>query len=237
MKMMMTKRWLTGVAAAMLWGLAVAAPPLAANEHWITGWVCNAGGEPLPYANVVVLGTKLGAIGGEDGSFVIPHVPAGTYTVRCSYVSFQPSTELLKIGSCGAQTVSFVLQIAPSHKPVMHECGVVSGRIALVEKHAPKQVKQVAAPRFALAQNRPNPCNPATEIAFELAHRTRARLRIYDPAGRLVRFLVDETLNPGPQAILWDGRNDRGRAVSSGVYVYRLEAADFVETRQLVVLK
>jgi hypothetical protein len=119
-----------------------------------------------------------------------------------------------------------------------HSCGS-SVRISLkpVEKLASEQWKPLVVPRFALAQNYPNPFNPFTQISFELAHRTRAGLRIYDPAGRLIRVLLDETLEPGPHAVIWDGRNDHGHAVSSGMYFYRLEAGGFIDTRQLVVLR
>jgi hypothetical protein len=91
--------------------------------------------------------------------------------------------------------------------------------------------------RNRLVQSSPNPFDASagsTTIFFELAARTRARLEVFDAAGRHVRLIVDEGLGPGEHEAHWDGRNDRGEAVSSGVYFYRLDAGEFSQTRALV---
>ncbi|MFQ5599308.1 MAG: FlgD immunoglobulin-like domain containing protein, partial [Candidatus Krumholzibacteriia bacterium] len=88
-----------------------------------------------------------------------------------------------------------------------------------------------------LHQNAPNPFNPTTEIRFDLARDGRVALRIYDVAGRRVRTLVDGQMPPGFHASAWDGLDEAGRRVSSGVYFYRLEAGDVTATRKLVVMK
>jgi hypothetical protein len=88
-----------------------------------------------------------------------------------------------------------------------------------------------------LAQNFPNPFNPATKIAFGLAVSGRVRLRIYDASGRLVRALVDETRPAGHYIEPWDGRDAHGIAAASGVYFYQLEAGAFTETRKMVLLR
>ena len=94
------------------------------------------------------------------------------------------------------------------------------------------------ATHYSLAQNHPNPTKLTTaiRIGFELGERSLARLRIYDATGHLVRSLLDDRLEGGPHTILWDGRNEHGQRVSSGVYFYRLEAASFSAARQLVIL-
>jgi hypothetical protein len=91
-----------------------------------------------------------------------------------------------------------------------------------------------------LGQSHPNPFRGESErtaIRFELAGRTRATLEVFDASGRLVRLVLDETLEAGEHAGFWDGRNARGEAVGSGIYFYRLEAGEFSETRSLVRLK
>jgi hypothetical protein len=88
-----------------------------------------------------------------------------------------------------------------------------------------------------LAQNRPNPFNPRTEIAVGLAERSRIRLRVFDAAGRHVRTLVDGDRAAGRHALDWDGRDERGHDVPSGVYLYRLEVAGVLETRRMVLLR
>ena len=95
------------------------------------------------------------------------------------------------------------------------------------------------APRdsFALSQNSPNPFNPQTLIRFDLGQACRTRLYVYDAQGRLVTRLVDRELAAGPHATSWSGHNDGGRAVASGVYWCRLEAASFVQTRRMILLR
>jgi choice-of-anchor B domain-containing protein len=74
--------------------------------------------------------------------------------------------------------------------------------------------------------NFPNPFHPATAIRFELPQATAVKLRVFDPAGRAVRVLVDGARAAGTQSVVWDGRDDAARPVASGVYYYRLEAPD-----------
>jgi hypothetical protein len=95
-----------------------------------------------------------------------------------------------------------------------------------------------AAPRqLVLYQNHPNPFNPSTEIAFDLPAAQRVTLRIYDVAGRSVRTLVDGRLDPDVHRVRWDGRDDRGRRLGSGVYFYRLHSGENTLTRKLMLLK
>jgi hypothetical protein len=88
-----------------------------------------------------------------------------------------------------------------------------------------------------LAQNHPNPFNPATEIVFGLRAPANVSLRIYDAAGRLVRELAAGQYAAGAYRKIWDGRDANGAAVSSGIYFYRLEAGTFSKTRKMVLLK
>ena len=92
---------------------------------------------------------------------------------------------------------------------------------------------------FSLAQNSPNPFNPATTISYSVPEGTlvQVKLTVYNIRGQLVRTLVDEVREPGSYTVYWDGRNDAGRQVASGVYFYRMRAGDFVQTRKMVLLK
>lgn len=82
-----------------------------------------------------------------------------------------------------------------------------------------------------LLDNRPNPFNPRTTIAFDLPKQESVSLRIFDVSGRLVRVLVDGDVTPGGRhESRWNGRDDDGRRVASGTYFYRLEAGEYSET-------
>jgi hypothetical protein len=90
---------------------------------------------------------------------------------------------------------------------------------------------------FHLHQNVPNPFNPLTTIRFDLPRAARVRLLIYNVKGELVAILIDRKMTGGRKAVLWDGKNGRGRAVASGVYFYRLVAGDYAQTRKMVLLR
>ncbi|MBD3303269.1 MAG: S8 family serine peptidase, partial [Candidatus Eisenbacteria bacterium] len=91
--------------------------------------------------------------------------------------------------------------------------------------------------RTTLGQNRPNPFNPVTTIRYSLANPADARLAIYDAGGRLVRVLLDGRQTAGSHHAIWDGRDESGEAVGSGVYFYRLEAGAFEQSRRMIILK
>lgn len=90
----------------------------------------------------------------------------------------------------------------------------------------------------ALFQNVPNPFNPITVIRYDIpAGGAKVWLTVYDVLGRRVRTLVDGPESAGEKSIEWNGRNDRGELVATGVYFLRMQAGDFSQTRKLVVLR
>ncbi|MFA6111919.1 MAG: FG-GAP-like repeat-containing protein, partial [Candidatus Latescibacterota bacterium] len=91
---------------------------------------------------------------------------------------------------------------------------------------------------FHLGPNYPNPFNPQTCIPVEIPASTEAtRLQVYNLLGQPIRTLVNGSLTPGYHAVPWDGRNERGTPVSSGVYVYRLDAGTWSATGRMVKTK
>jgi hypothetical protein len=88
-----------------------------------------------------------------------------------------------------------------------------------------------------LSPNHPNPFNPSTTIRYELATAGPVRLTVYDAAGRRVRGLVNTSEAAGPHDVVFDGVDDAGRPLASGVYFYRLDAAGTIQTRKMVLLK
>ena|GEM_PF-3540958 len=91
--------------------------------------------------------------------------------------------------------------------------------------------------KFALQQNLPNPFNAATTIAYSLEKASRVSLVIYDLLGRKVKTIVDEDFPSGNHTASWNGKNDYGADVATGVYFYRLTAGNQISSRKMVLLK
>ena len=91
--------------------------------------------------------------------------------------------------------------------------------------------------QVVLHQNSPNPFNPETTIRFELPSAMRVQLSIFDVHGRLVRKLIDEQRGAGASTAEWNGRDDRGAGVATGVYFYVLEAGGSRYQRKMILLK
>ena len=91
--------------------------------------------------------------------------------------------------------------------------------------------------QFVLHQNYPNPFNPKTQIEFDLPHQAKVSLKIYDIMGREVRAVVDDVLSLGYYKVIWEGRDQRGKQVPSGVYIARLVTTNYTKSIKMVLLK
>jgi flagellar hook assembly protein FlgD len=99
-------------------------------------------------------------------------------------------------------------------------------------------VTNAPTPGISLEQNAPNPFNPSTRIAYTVsAVGARVDIGVFDVRGSLVRTLVDGRPSSGRVVVVWDGRDDAGREVPSGVYFYRLTAGPTTITRRMTLLK
>jgi hypothetical protein len=111
-----------------------------------------------------------------------------------------------------------------------------SGTTAVLGETKPVRVPIAAA---ALEQNVPNPFNPTTSIVFYVpdGRPVDVALEVFDVRGRRVATILRQRLKPGRYRVEWDGRDDRGEPVSSGVYFYRLRMPGFSQTRKMTLLK
>ncbi|MFC1887186.1 T9SS type A sorting domain-containing protein [Candidatus Cloacimonadota bacterium] len=91
--------------------------------------------------------------------------------------------------------------------------------------------------RTKLHGNYPNPFNPTTTISYSLKNSSKVSLEIYNVRGQLVRILVDDVMEAGPQQSEWNGKDDANNKVSSGVYFYKLNAGDYSSTKKMILLK
>jgi len=122
----------------------------------------------------------------------------------------------------------FDIEGTPRHNPP--DMGAYEfARSILVEETSPAQ--------FALLVNYPNPFNPSTTISFTLPSPSRAELDVYSITGQRIRTLVSGIQSSGKHSILWDGRDDSGKAVSSGVYLSRLVMGKKVAVGRMLLLK
>jgi len=90
---------------------------------------------------------------------------------------------------------------------------------------------------YALSQNYPNPFNPNTEIKFDIPFRSHVTLTVYNVLGQRVTTLVDKEMPRGSYVADWNSTSDNGIEVTSGVYFYKLEADDFIQTKKMLLLK
>jgi hypothetical protein len=93
------------------------------------------------------------------------------------------------------------------------------------------------AVRNELFQNYPNPFNPTTTIRYSMAREGNVVLVVYNVSGQRIRTLVNEPKPAGTYSTVWDGRNDGGRSVATGIYFYRLNAGSFSEVRKMILLR
>lgn len=144
----------------------------------------------------------------------------------------------------GWDQLVYVFDFPGDYAPGLVPWGTFKGNPQRTSGYYPATPTDAAPPalsplRTRLHVNTPNPFNPQTRIAFDLAGTAPrpVRLSIHDAQGRHVRLLVDATLDPGPHARFWDGRDDTGRDVASGVYFTRLATAALTTSRKMLLLR
>jgi hypothetical protein len=153
------------------------------------------------------------------------------------------------------QTIAFVKSSGASVGNYRYEAnnlqtGVYDFRLKMLDLNGSHEYSGVITAvvglpeRFALMQNFPNPFNPTTEIQYQIAALAgnatgtiRSVLKIYNLLGEEIRTLVDRDEAPGFYSVTWDGKDKSGRTASSGIYIYRLQSGNFVETRKMVFVQ
>jgi len=90
---------------------------------------------------------------------------------------------------------------------------------------------------FALYQNYPNPFNPVTTIRYKLPEQTHVTIVIYNMLGRTLRQLVNNTQEAGYKSVVWNSKDDSGKPVSAGIYLYQIRADGYTQSRKMLLLK
>lgn len=187
---------------------------VSAGQGWINGVNFSPDGELMLTC-------------GHDGSVVLRRTMDGMELIR-----FTEHTAPVLRGSFNSSGTLFATASWDNTVLVWGVCGTG------IEDGSP--VSQV--PRsFSLSQNYPNPFNPTTTIVMEIPDRPgeiqQVKLTIYDVRGRKVRTLVDSGCEPGRHRVMWDGKNDTGEPVPSGVYLYTLRSDVQTYTRKMILVK
>jgi hypothetical protein len=115
--------------------------------------------------------------------------------------------------------------------------GFSSTSSALEESLLEKAVEPAIPTESALHQNYPNPFNPSTTIQYDLPQAGRVVLEIFDPLGRVVKTLIKGESTAGVHTVTWNGTNDHGGLLPSGVYIYRIVSPGFVQTRKMLLVR
>ena len=90
---------------------------------------------------------------------------------------------------------------------------------------------------FKVHQNFPNPFNPITTLQYELPEDSFVNVTVYDMLGNVVNNLINANQSSGYKSIQWNATNNQGEPVSAGVYLYKIQAGDFVDTKKMNLLK
>jgi len=90
---------------------------------------------------------------------------------------------------------------------------------------------------ISLHQNYPKPFNPTTTINYSLKENSKVSLNIYNIKGQKVKQLINDQVSAGQHTIVWNGLDDDGKSVTSGVYFYKLKAGNFEQTRKMILMK
>ena len=163
--------------------------------------------------NGVIVAT---ALTGSDGSFIIEEMPAGEFKVSATSTVGEAEQQVPVTVGEGRNVANVLLTL---------------GTTSVAETAAEIPTK------FELEQNYPNPFNPETTIKYHLPSRVNVTLRVYNALGQELRMLVNGLQEAGVYTATWDGKDNNGRQLSTGLYLFRLEAGDFTMTRKMAMVK
>ena len=111
-------------------------------------------------------------------------------------------------------------------------------QMAVVNNITTSTDNDIVAPEvFTLHQNYPNPFNPETNISYDIPEDGFVSVNVYDMRGTLIKTLVNDVQSSGYKTLKWNGTNDKGQKVSAGLYLYRIEAEGFTDTKKMALLK
>ena len=193
----------------------------------------------------------------RNGAKLVDNAAYGEYT---DYFSLSPAAYTIDITDSSGNTVlySYAMDLSAYadsaltlfasgfRDPASNQNGEPFGLFAvtaggdIIEFSPPTAIDEPIANKideFILRQNYPNPFNPSTTISYQLAVESEVELTIYNTLGQRIRKLVQSHQPVGIYRVQWNGRDDGGKDVASGLYLYQLKTSDFVQGRKMLLLR
>lgn len=194
-------------------------------------------GKPVPPLSVSISGPMCVPNKGNLATLTAnPSGGTGTYSYSWSGQTTQSIT--VNVSNCPDRftvTVTSGTQTASASKDVFYSSGGCDCGGEFLEKS--NTLSNQIPEQFELRQNYPNPFNPTTSIRFGIPEASQVKLKIYNIRGQEIRSLVNNMLSARYYDVLWDGKDDLGNQVSSGVYIYRLETGKFIKSKRMMLIK
>jgi len=196
-------------------------------DVWTYGRRLNGGGTDTMFKQTGVTVAN-GGVQTFNVTQNVPNMDPGNFDINCKAGDF--SSRNLVSSSAVAFTVG---AFAPS------KSGVVINEWSAALKGGEVAVNgdEVRPEAISLNQNYPNPFNPTTQISYNLSADVHVKLSVYNTLGQKIKTLVNRSQAKGLQNISWNATNEAGQKVAAGIYLYRLEAGDFVKTMKMALTK
>jgi len=186
---------------------------------------------------------------GQDISYTLPpKPPVGAFDARYAdnrrLVKDYGEVEIVNSGEILLIEYEIVIDVGEYYNWVLKMGDgnehIIEGKGELVVPSSERMIlerKEVVPEKFTLHQNFPNPFNPVTTLRYDLPEQSHVTLTVYDMLGKDIIRLVNTTQKAGFKSVRWNATDNMGRPVSAGVYVYHIEAGEFVQTKKMVLLK
>ncbi len=172
---------------------------------------------------------QVNAVTDADGSYLLSGLPAGEYKVEATGAGYEDAY----FGGSDETTASTVA-VGEGQDAEDVDLEMSIDNITSVDSDDLSVLPQ----QFDLQQNYPNPFNPETTIKYQLSQSGEVTLKVFNVLGQQVRTLVSKPQQAGSYTVTWDGRDDFGRPVASGIYIYRIKAGDqFRMSKRMLLLK
>ncbi len=219
---------------AILFGGSMQLKVSAAGDSLLFGWADFSGESPIPACT--------GDTGQYLGSIIIKMIDTVRQVVRLDSVSLYPpagpfiETNIFPWTLPPVPGVSASNTVTKKSTPKFAMCKQFTPPcdIALpVEGNADLNLPT----KYELSQNVPNPFNPSTTIQFAIPKSGNVKVEVFNMLGQKVRTLLDDYEKAGYKRVEWDGNDQNGSSVASGVYLYRMSSGDFTETKKMLLLK